>query len=237
MIEGLKVLGLVTARGGSKGLPGKNMRPLCGKPLIVWTIDAARAARCLDAVVVSTDDPIIAEAARQAGAEVPFIRPVELAGDTASSIDTVLHAVDFLATADRSFDIVVLLEPTSPLREPSDIDQGVTRLIESGAGSIVSVCRAESTHPAFMYRCEGAGRLRPFMECQPTGLRRQEIDPLYFLEGTLYASRIDVLHAQRSFYHEDTIGYEVPKWKSLEIDDIEDFLMVEALVKHKGLAK
>ena len=88
-----------------------------------------------------------------------------------------------------------------------------------------------------MYRCEGAGRLRPFMECQPTGLRRQEIDPLYFLEGTLYASRIDVLHAQRSFYHEDTIGYEVPKWKSLEIDDIEDFLMVEALVKHKGLAK
>ena len=234
MINGLRVLGLVTARGGSKGLPGKNVRPLCGKPLIVWTIDAAKKAYCLDAIVVSTDNLEIVEAARQAGAEVPFMRPDVLASDTTSSIDVVLDAIDVLETAGRTFDVVVLLEPTSPLREPSDIDQGVTRLVESGSGSLVSVCRADTTHPAFMFRRQANMRLRPFLGRQPTGMRRQDIEPLYFLEGTLYASRIEALRLHRSFYHEDTIGYEVPKWKSLEIDDIDDFNMVEALMKLKG---
>mgnify|MGYP006276657243 CR=1 FL=1 len=236
MISGLQVLGLATARGGSKGLPGKNVRNLCGKPLIAWTIDAAKAAPSLDAIVVSTDDGAIADAARRAGAEVPFMRPAELSGDTASSIDVVLHAIDWLAAAGRHFDIVVLLEPTSPLREPADIEQGLARLIESGAGSVVSVCLAENVHPAFMYWQSDDLRLQPFMARQPTGLRRQEIEPLYFLEGTVYVSRIDVLRAKRSFYHDDTAGYVVPKWKSIEIDDLDDFLIAEALIKHKGLA-
>lgn len=235
MIDGFKVLGLIPARGGSKGLPGKNIRHLCGRPLIAWTIDAARASRCLDAVVVSTDDDGIAAIAASHGAEVPFGRPAELAGDNASSIDVVIHAIDLLAAAGRVFDLVVLLEPTSPLREASDIDNGLSRMLSLGASAVVSVCRAESAHPAFMYRQRPDARLVPFMEQQPTGLRRQEIEPLFFLEGTLYASRIDVLKAKRSFYHEDTIAYEVPKWKSLEIDDLDDFLMVEALAKHKGL--
>jgi len=231
------VLGLVVARGGSKGLPGKNVRDLCGKPLIVWTIDAARASRCLDAVVVSTDDKAIAELASRHGAEAPFIRPPALASDTASSVDVVEHAIDFLAAAGRTFDIVVLLEPTSPLREPGDIDGAVSRLVKSGAGSIVSVCRTEATHPAFMYRLGAGAHLTPFLDRQPNGLRRQELEPVYFLEGTIYASRVNVLKERRSFYHDDTIAYEVPKWKSIEIDDLEDFLMVEAIVKHKGLAK
>lgn len=235
MINGMKVLGLVTARGGSKGLPGKNIRDLCGKPLIAWTIDAAKTAGVLDAIVVSTDDPVIATVAEQFGAEVPFLRPELLAGDSASSIDVVLHALDTLAARGREFDLVVLLEPTSPLREPSDIEQGVTQLVSSGAGALVSVCQAECTHPAFMYRQGEGHRLMPFLERQPTGLRRQELEPLFFLEGTLYISKVDVLRANRSFYHADTIGYLVPKWKSLEIDDMDDFLMVEALVKNKGL--
>ncbi|SFN30045.1 CMP-N,N'-diacetyllegionaminic acid synthase [Formivibrio citricus] len=237
MINDLKVLGLVTARGGSKGLPGKNIRDLCGKPLIAWTIDAALAAKCLDAVVVSTDDTAIAEAASNHGAEVPFLRPAELAGDSASSIDVVIHALDFLAAEGRHFDLVVLLEPTSPLREVSDIVAGLSLMQEHRASAVVSVCRAECTHPAFMYRQKTDGRLEPFLKRQPTGLRRQDIEPLYFLEGTLYASRVDVLRARRSFYHDDTVAYEVPKWKSIEIDDIDDFTMVEALIKHKGLAK
>jgi len=237
VIEGRKVLGLVVARGGSKGLPGKNVRDLCGKPLIAWTIDAARAARCLDAVVVSTDDKATAELASRHGAEAPFIRPAALASDTASSVDVVEHAIDFLAAAGRTFDIVVLLEPTSPLREPGDIDGAVARLVKSGAGSIVSVCRTETTHPAFMYRLGAGAHLTPFLDRQPNGLRRQELEPVYFLEGTIYASRVNVLKERRSFYHDDTIAYEVPKWKSIEIDDLEDFLMVEAIVKHKGLAK
>lgn len=235
MIDGFRVLGLIPARGGSKGLPGKNTRDLCGKPLIAWTIDAARASSSLDAVVVSTDDSSIAAIAAKHGAEVPFLRPADLAGDTASSIDVVIHAIDALAAEGRVFDLVVLLEPTSPLREASDIDNGVSRMLSMGAGAVVSVCRAESAHPAFMYRQRADERLAPFMERQPTGLRRQEIEPLFFLEGTLYASRIDVLRAKRSFYHDDTIAYEVPKWKSIEIDDLDDFLMVEALAKNKGL--
>ncbi len=236
MIEGFKVLGLVTARGGSKGLPGKNIRDLCGKPLIAWTIDAARAATCLDAIVVSTDDPEIAAVAERYGAEVPFLRPAELAADTASSIDVVIHAIDFLAATGRVFDLVVLLEPTSPLREASDIDNGLSLMLSSGADAVVSVCRAECAHPAFMYRQRPDARLVPFMDQQPTGLRRQEIESVFFLEGTLYASRVDVLKTKRSFYHEGTIAYEVPKWKSIEIDDLDDFVMVEALTKHKGLA-
>lgn len=237
MIEGPKVLGLVVARGGSKGLPGKNVRDLCGKPLIGWTIDVARAARCLDAVVVSTDDKTIAEVASRHGAEVPFIRPAALASDTASSVDVVVHAIDFLAAAGRTFDIIVLLEPTSPLREPGDIDGAVARLVKSGAGSIVSVCRAEVTHPAFMYRLGAGAHLTPFLDRQPNGLRRQELEPVYYLEGTIYASHVTVLKERRSFYHDDTIAYEVPKWKSIEIDDLDDFLMAEAIAKHKGLDK
>lgn len=228
-----KVLCIVTARGGSKGLPGKNIRPLLGKPLIAWSIDAGLRAPSADALVVSTDEEGIAQAARAAGARVPFMRPAELAGDTASSIDVVLHAIDWLAAAGEHYDVVVLLEPTSPLRESADIEAALELMAGQHAGAVVSVCRAESVHPAFMYRRDADGRLQPFLERQPTGLRRQEIEPLYFLEGTVYASRIDLLRARRSFYHEETVGYEVPRWKSLEIDELDDFLMVEALLKHK----
>lgn len=232
-----KVLCLVTARGGSKGLPGKNIRPLLGKPLIAWSIEAGLRASSADALVVSTDDEAIAQAARDAGARVPFMRPAELARDTASSIDVVLHAIDWLAATGEYYDVVVLLEPTSPLRDSVDIEAALDLMIGHDAGAVVSVCRAESIHPAFMYRRDANGRLQPFLERQPTGLRRQEIEPLYFLEGTVYTSRIDVLRARRSFYHEDTVGYEVPRWKSLEIDELDDFLMVEALLKHKGKLK
>lgn len=234
MIDGLRVLGLVAARGGSKGLPGKNIKPLLGRPLIAWTIGAALAAPSLDAVVVSTDDADIAAAAQSAGARVPFMRPPELAGDTASSVDVVLHAIDTLAQAGERFDLVVLLEPTSPLREADDIERSLALLVSERVEAVVSVCRAEAVHPAFMYRRDERGRLQPFLERQPTGLRRQEIEALYFLEGTVYVSRIEALRSRRSFYHEQTASYEVPKWKSLEIDDMDDFLMVEALLKHRG---
>jgi CMP-N,N'-diacetyllegionaminic acid synthase len=127
----------------------------------------------------------------------------------------------------------VLLEPTSPLRESVDIELSLDMLASSGASSVVGVCRAEGTHPAFVYRQDNHGRLQPFMGRHPTGLRRQDIEPMYFLEGTVYVSKISALMEHRSFYHDDTVGYEVPKWKSLEIDDLADFFMVEALMKHK----
>ena len=230
MIAGKSVLGLVPARGGSKGLPGKNLRPMLGKPLLAWTIECAAACPAVDAVVVSTDDAAIADTAIGLGAEAPFLRPAGLATDTASSIDVVLHALDTLATGGRVFDIVVLLEPTSPLREVSDIAGALDRLVGAPAvESVVGVARVENVHPAFLYRLT-EGQLRPYTGAQPTGLRRQDLDPLYFVEGSVYASFVAALRAKRSFYHERTAPWVVARYKSLEIDELSDFIAVEALL-------
>jgi len=237
MIGTQRVLGLVTARGGSKGLPGKNIKNLCGKPLIAWTIDAAMKSRYLDAVIVSTDSEEIADVARASGASVPFLRPAELSSDQASSVDVVEHALNYLKSQKLHFDLLVLLEPTSPLRDTGDIDTGIERLVESGADSIVSVCRAETEHPAFMFRQSEEGRLESAMPGGFRALRRQDLEPMFFLEGTLYASRIDPLLATRSFCQPNTVALEVPKWKAAEIDDIVDFMLVEAIIKHRGLDK
>ena len=235
MTKEYKIIAIIPARGGSKGLPGKNIKALHNKPLIAWTVNTALASHYINDVIVSTDDPKIAEIASEYGAEVPFIRPIELAFDKSSSIDVIEHAINELASCGRIYDIVVMLEPTSPLREAKDIDNGVNRLIESGAGSVVSVCKAESTHPVFMFRKESSGKLIPFMGKQPTNIRRQDIEPLFFLDGTFYISWTHILESKHSFYHDDTVAYELPKWKSLEIDDADDFIMVEALARQKGL--
>ena len=232
-----RVIAIVPALGGSKGLPGKNIRPLCGKPLIAWSIEQGLAAQSVDLVMVSTDSKQVAEVASDYGAYVPFLRPDYLATDTASSIDVVLHALDYLAGEGSIFDTVVLLEPTSPLRDATDIDKTLERMAEQHATAVVSVCRAESSHPAFVFRQTSDGHLLPFMKRPPTGLRRQEIEPMYFLDGSIYASEVQTLRERRSFYHSDTIAYEVPKWKSFEIDDIEDFEIVEALASYKRLGQ
>lgn len=236
MIDEQRVLGLITARGGSKGLPGKNIRPLCGKPLLAWTVDAAKASRYLDALVLSTDSAEIAELGSSLGVSVPFLRPAELASDTATSVDVVEHALHFLHEQGQKFDIVVLLEPTSPLRETKDIDLALECMHDANADSVVSICNAESTHPAFMFSMGDNGLLSSTQAGGFKVLRRQELAPMYFLEGTVYASRIDTLLAARTFCQASTAGYEVPKWKSPEIDDIVDFLHVEAIMKHREIA-
>jgi len=234
VIDGRSVIGLVTARSGSKGLPGKNLKVLCGKSLIGWTLDAARASRYLDTTVVSTDDPGIADAARQHGGEVPFVRPAALASDEASSVDVVLHALDILADQGRTFDIVALLEPTSPLRETADIDAALERLVSANADALVSVCRASTQHPTFMYRMGGDATLDAYIENVKPGIRRQDVEPLFYLEGTIYISTTASLRERRSFCHAQTIGFEVAKWKAPEIDDATDFAIVEAVMQLQG---
>lgn len=230
MIAGKKVLALIPARSGSKGLVGKNLRPLLGKPLIGWSVEHARACPEIDLIVVSTDDQKIADAAVQFGALAPFLRPPELASDTASSIDVVLHALDHLETAGHVFDIIVLLEPTSPLREPSDIAGALTTLVTTpGVESVVGVAQVENVHPAYLYRLDG-DFLCPYLAEQPTGLRRQSLDPLYFLEGSVYASTVSAFRARRSFYHDRTAPWLVSRYKSLEIDELSDLITAEALM-------
>jgi len=234
MITDKKVLGLVLAREGSKGLPGKNIKPLCGKPLIAWSIEAGLASKFIDDLVVSTDGYEIASVSEQYGAEVPFLRPPELASDGASSISAILHTLDYLEKNERCYDAVVLLEPTSPLREVADIDAALELLVEKNSSSVVSVCAAEATHPSFMFKMDAfTNKLFPFTGTQPNALRRQDIQPVYFLDGTIYCSTPKKIREENSFYHEETLAYVVPKWKSLEIDDADDFLMVEAIMKSR----
>lgn len=233
MIEGKRVLALVPARGGSKGLPGKNTRPFCGKPLIGWSIDAGRASRYVDAVWVSTDSDDIANAARVCGGDVPFMRPPELASDTASSSDVVIHAIRFAEAQGRPFDIVVLLEPTSPLRDSSDVDGALEKLLATPeATSIVGVCAVEAVHPAFLFR-NGQALLEPYLGVPPTGVRRQTLEPLVFIEGSVYASYVEDFLREKSFYHAHTTGWQVPRYKAAEIDELSDFVAAEALQRAK----
>ncbi len=231
MIEDKKVLALVPARAGSKGLPGKNIRPFCGKPLLQWSVEHGLQARYVDKVIVSTDSEEFAQIARQAGGDVPFIRPAELSSDLSSSIDVILHAVEYLEAHDERYNILALLEPTSPLRRPQDIDGALESLLQNkNAESIVSVSQVEAHHPAFLMRQGKDGFLTPFLSDFEV-LRRQDVAPLHFLDGTLYISWVNAIKKRKGFYHEATLGYEMPKYQSFEVDDMDDFIISEALFR------
>ena len=223
MIGNLRVLAVVPARGGSKGVPNKNIRQVAGRPLLAWTLDAAADSRYLDRVVVSSDDPAIIAVTWELGGEAPFVRPAELALDETPGIDPVLHALQQVP----GYDLVVLLQPTSPLREAVDIDRCLERLIDSRATACVAVTEAPN-HPYWTYRADEAGRLAPFVKvAEDAGLRRQDLPRALTVNGAVYVSRVASLMAQRSFLHEDTVGYEMPAERSLDIDTLEDLAAAE----------
>jgi len=230
-------LAIIPARGGSKGLPGKNIKELCGKPLIVWSIEAALKSKYLDEVMVTTDDKSIFDISKEYGASVPFLRPKELATDSSTSFDSVSHTIDFYKShLGKEFDYIVLLEPTSPLRDTTDIDDAIEILLGSQKmSSIVGISKTEVQNPIFLVEKNKNGSLVSYETKDIESTRRQDIEDVFFLEGTIYISRIDEYISKKTFYHCDTIGYEVPKWKSLEVDDIYDFEMVKAIMKYKGL--
>ena len=238
MINGLRVLALVPARAGSKGLPGKNIRPLLGKPLLAWPIEAARASRYVDRVVISTDSAEFATLAQAAGADVPFLRPAEHASDTAPSIAFIEHALDTLAAAGDRYDLLVLLEPTSPLTEAADIDAALEALVAARprAESIVGVTALVSTHPAFAVRLDAQGLMQPYAAAS-FGLlpRRQDTEPLYSLDGSLYISTVEAIRRERGFCHARTLPFITPRWKSFEVDDLVDFICIEAILANRAL--
>lgn len=235
MYKNKTFLAIIPARGGSKGLPRKNVKKLCGKPLIVWSIEAGLKSNYVDELIVSTDDKEIVEIATKYGAKVPFLRPDYLASDTATSFDAVKHTIDYYKNElGKEFDYIVLLEPTSPLRESDDIDSAIKKLLHSNADSIVGISKTEDQNPAFLILKDDSNYISGYENKEMKVLRRQDISDVYFFEGTIYISKIEVLLNKKSFYHKNTIGYEVPKYKSLEIDDMDDFIMVEAIMKYKG---
>lgn len=229
----MSVLFIIPARGGSKGLPGKNIREIAGKPLIAWSIEAAAKASQKIAgseVIISTDSEEIAEVARKFNGTVPFKRPAELSNDTAASIDVILHAVKFMEKEGKSFDYIAMIEPTSPQRDEEDLLRALNELKNNPeAESIVGVCKTESCHPLFLTKLN-QGMLEPYENKEYKVYRRQEIDDVYFFEGSMYISKTESLKKRKSFYHEKTLGCVMPKWKSLEIDDAIDFIMIESLL-------
>lgn len=227
MIKGGRVLGLIPARGGSKGIPHKNIVPLGGRPLIAWTIEAARQSAYIDELVVSSDNDSIIEAARAHGCDVPFKRDAILAGDTAATMDVVLDAMERVPGCDW----VVLLQPTSPLRTAADIDGCIAVMLSADAPAAVSVRPAED-HPYLVFRRDATGRMSHFAPA-PDGasLRRQDLPEAWCLNGAVYVARADWLRERRSFLSVDTVAYPMPADRSIDVDTPDDLAKVRSIVQ------
>jgi CMP-N,N'-diacetyllegionaminic acid synthase len=214
-------------------LPGKNYKLLVDKPLVQYALEAGIDSRYLDDVVISSDCDICIGIARDQGVNVPFKRPVYLAGDKVGSADVISHVIEHLEKQGSHFDFFVLLEPTSPLRDASDVDAALELLVKSGHTALVSVCQAEDQHPSFMFKILDDGKLVSWSGDKFVPLRRQEIQPTYYLDGSIYISDVEVFLDKRTFCHEKTGAYIVPKWKAYEVDDIWDFICIEAIMKYR----
>ncbi|HWM90773.1 MAG TPA: acylneuraminate cytidylyltransferase family protein [Thermoanaerobaculia bacterium] len=231
----MRVLGIIPARGGSKGIPGKNVRPLGGKPLLAWTAEAALSARRLSRVVLSTDDGGIAEVGRGCGLEVPFLRPAELAMDDTPTLPVLQHVVAELEGKGDRFDAVCLLQPTSPFRRPEDIDGCVDLLEKDGLDAVVSVLPVPPEHnPHWVYFRGADGLLRLATgEDQPIP-RRQELPPAFHRDGAVYVTRRDVLMEGNSLYGRRLGGYPADPWWSVNLDTPSDWERAERLLEEAG---
>lgn len=231
MIQGRRVLAIIPARGGSKGVPRKNIRPLAGKPLIVWAIDEAKKSAYIDRLIVSSEDTEIIDTAREYGCEVPFVRPAELAADETPGIDPVLHALDALP---EQYDLVVLLQPTSPLRTVEDIDGCIRQCVEDNAPFCVSVTEVDK-HPFWMFTLPENHVLQPLLTADSAmrGRRRQDLPPVYVLNGAVYVADVRHLQQHRTFVTAGTAGYAMPRERSADIDTETDFFTCDILLRKR----
>ena len=227
MISGKKVLGIIPARGGSKGLSGKNIKLLAGKPLIAWTIDEAKKSRYIDRLILSSDDQAIINVARSVcDCDVPFVRPKELAQDDTPGIEPILHALKEIP----GFDLVVKLQPTSPLRKVEDIDACIEKCASNDINSCVSVTTAEKS-PYWMYTLDKAGNMTPLLPAPEGFYCRQTLPQVYSLNGAVYAAKIDWLLKQGGFFSPDTHAYIMPGHRSIDVDTEVDFSLCEVLLR------
>ena len=231
---GSSVLGLITARGGSKGIPRKNIKMLAGKPLISWTIETALQSQHLDWVVVSTDDEEIARVAREWGAHVPFIRPADLARDDSSHISVVIHALDWLEKTEHlEPEYVMLLQPTSPLRTVQDIDEAIGLAKVHDAVAVVSVCEAKH-HPFLCKRVLDDGTIEDFMPSTVAYKRRQDFPVVYAVNGAIYLNQRESLVRDRTFFPVETYPYVMPPERSLDIDTPWEVHLAELILRDKN---
>lgn len=229
----MRILGIVPARGGSKGIPRKNLADVCGRPLIAWSIEAGKqllengvVARC----IVSTDDEEIAAVARAHGADVPFLRPAAAATDTAKALAYVLHALDTLEPADGPYDAVMILQPTSPRRDPAAIAEAVVRLAASDADSLISCYQEDYINELVMYEDEGDGRIRPRHPNHNKGVRRQEHGPTMVRNGAVYVTRVPYLRATGQLVCDHPVLLRMEKIDSIDVDTPDDLELLRAVL-------
>ena len=228
-----RILGVIPARGGSKGVPRKNIKPVLGKPLIAYTIEAALQSRLMTEVVVSTEDEEIADVSRQYGAQVPFMRPDELAGDSAQAVPTIQHAVREMEQLNGfRYDVVVMLQPTTPLRTAEDIDESLRKLLDTGADSVISVVEVGGYHPVRMKRIvpdpdRDSDILVDYAEEEVENMPRQELPDVYLRAGSIYATRRDVLMERNSFKGTVSRPYVIPSERHVNVDTPLDMKIAE----------
>jgi N-acylneuraminate cytidylyltransferase len=228
MINNLRVLALIPARGGSKGLPRKNILEVAGKPLIAWSIDAAKQSRYVDHIVLSSEDREIIEVAKKWGCDVPFVRPEHLATDESPTMDVVLHAMQHLP----DYDLLVLLQATSPLRIAADIDACIEICARDKIKTCVSVTEAEKS-PYWMYFVSETGVMQAVMGDEKTPQRRQDAPPVFILNGAVYVAHYDWLLQHKVFVNSKTIAYPMPKIRSLDIDTKADLILLNSILNEE----
>jgi len=228
MIHKHSVLALIPARGGSKGLPRKNIIPIAGKPMIAWTIEAAKKSQYIDRVVVSSDDTEIIQIARQFGGEAPFVRPSHLAQDDSPTIDAVVHALDNLP----EYDVVILLQPTSPLRDAQDIDNAIDTLFLTNASSCVSVTEPDKS-PYWMFTVNKKGKIRPLLSQELSNKPRQSLPPIRVLNGAIYIVKTETLKTNRELLTHDTVPYMMSKEHSIDVDYELDLKLADYLLQQQ----
>lgn len=219
-------MALITARGKSKGIPGKNIIDLGGRPLLAWTIEAALESKYIDRLILSTDDHSIAEVARHYNCEVPFMRPHELALDDTPSMSVIMHALEMI---DEKYDYLLLLQPTSPFRKHFHIDFAVEFLFDRKSLSVVSVSKVKK-HPALLYYKMQDGSMQPVLK-GPQGERRQDFSPVYEYNGAIYFSEINYLMQSKSYKTKDVVGVELPDYVNLDMDDMDDLVFARYIVE------
>jgi len=232
MIKDRRILAIIPARGGSKGVPGKNLKDLNGKPLIAWTIEAAKKSRYIDEIVVSTDYKAIAKAAIKYGATVPFKRPKELASDNAKMIDVMSHCIRFFQNAGDDYDIIILLQPTSPLRSAHDIDKAIGFFIEKGAKAVVGVVECEHS-PQLANILPKDLNMNKFLIKNIGNKNRQELEAYYRINGAVYLADIDFIISRRDWYGPNTFAYIMRRENSVDIDNLFDFMLAEFIMNRK----
>lgn len=227
----MRVLGLIPARGGSKGLPRKNIRLLAGKPLLTYTAEAALAATTLSRVVLSTDDAEIAQVGRRCGLEVPFLRPASLARDDTPTISVVEHALAVLMEAGDRFDAVCLLQPTSPMRRAEEIDGCVQLLEHAGADTVISVLPVPTAYnPHWVFLAAGDGTLRLATGEETPIPRRQELPPAFHRDGAVYVTRCQVLADRHTLFGPRTVGFPMDPTRTVNVDTPDDWGRAERLI-------